>query len=76
MKILVWSGKHRAKQVRPLARQLFQRKQDPDPARAHRGQPRWEPAATTPHIRPRDLPGSLHIHGAAHLSAQGMTARV
>lgn len=26
LKILVWFGKHRAKQVRPLARQLFQRK--------------------------------------------------
>lgn len=63
-------------------RQLSQRKQDPETARAHLGQPRWAPAATTPHIRPQgapDPPGSLlglHIHGPGYLPTQGMITRV
>lgn len=63
-------------------RQLSQRKQDPEPARAHLGQPHWAPAATTPHIRPQgapDPPGSLlglHIHGPGYLPTQGMITRV
>lgn len=78
---LVWEA-YLAGEGLPLARQLPQRKQDLEPARAHLGQPRWEPAATTPHIRPQrapDSPGSPlgpHIHGAEHLPAQGMIIRV